>query len=167
MNDLPIELIDLDVVNLDMAEKQEFSKEKKKILFDNMRRLGITALRVNFQGSGDSGQIEEIVYNGLHQSTIELEKMSTEGTKFETPNGQRMVDGKWVPHMEEKTPMNMYELVEDLSYEILSNVNYDWCNNDGGQGDVYIFTDPEGGEHITVDMNTNYTTSDNHPIVVV
>jgi hypothetical protein len=161
-----VELIPLDAVDIDTAEKQEFNAGKKRMIFDNMKRFGITALRVHFSGGGDSGQIDEINYNGLHQNSVELEKMAiTE--EYEIQNGTVYEGGVQKPHMEKKTPANMHDLVEDLTYEILQACQYDWCNNDGGQGSVYIFTGPEDGEHITVDMDINTMSQENFPIVVL
>lgn len=163
-----VQLIPTDIVDPDVAEKQTYNPEKGKILFDAMKRLGITALQVNFDGAGDSGSIQDIYYNGLHQNSVDLKNMRTDGVTIEIANGS-VSDGKgnWVKQIETKSPQNMYELIEEISYEILSDANYNWCNNDGGFGDLYFFTEPDGSEHVRIDMNTRYSTSENHPIVVV
>jgi len=123
---------------------------------DTLRRLlpvlhqhGIQNVTVSFEGSGDSGQIEDISYHPSHgfdpkTATIE-HHVST--SQFE--------DGQWV-RTTALTRTSINEAVDELTYSYLQETGVDWYNNDGGYGELVI--DVAHGT-FSLDINVRYTES--------
>jgi hypothetical protein len=129
---------------------------------ENERRLaaafllyGITEVIVNFEGSGDSGQIDNIYIKG--------------------PNGEEIKEGYpinfYMPGPREFNPetkswemgdpyekeLSLYDAVEHTVYDSLEHTSVDWYNNDGGYGH-WQWT-PTLGLEFTIDVR--YVRSEN------
>ena len=97
--------------------------ELTSLLF-KLADLGITGIKVHYDGGGDSGAIEQIGY-------------TTE--KCDTP---RDVDDEidvWDNDMSlAALDSGLYSLVEEFADNTILNDIEDWWNNDGGFGDLCI-----------------------------
>ena len=97
--------------------------ELTSLLF-KLADLGITGIKVHYDGGGDSGAIEQIVY-------------TTE--KCDTP---RDVDDEidvWENEMSlAALDSELYALVEEFAQDQILNDIEDWWNNEGGFGDLCI-----------------------------
>jgi hypothetical protein len=116
--------------------------DDKKLLFKVLKQAGITKATIDFDGGGDSGQIDQITVEGL-----------LEGVKLRDvpipPDGAPLVEE--LPDIMGNKPNTMYELIESAGYDILEHDSpCDWINNDGGSG--YIIFEPEK-ESIFFEMN--------------
>jgi len=86
-----------------------------------LKDKGINKLEINFSGSGDSGDIDDIIYydiNGKHHYSSE------------------MVQDSYINDQE-------YTLLQNDCYEFIDEAieGADWYNNDGGFGDITIDLD--------------------------
>jgi len=113
---------------------------------DNLRRIlpvlrnhGITDVRVSFDGSGDSGLIEEVRFNGAE---IDARSLSVDiGLIY-----RALEEGTWVTRraVERQT---LLQAIETLTDDYLEETGVNWYDNDGGFGELRIDT-----ERGTVDL---------------
>ena len=90
--------------------------------------LGITGIKVHYDGGGDSGAIEWIGY-------------TKEACK--TPENVDDLIALWDDDADlSKIAQNDYSLIEKFAYDILDDVE-DWWNNEGGFGS-FCFLVPSG-----------------------
>jgi len=96
--------------------------ELTSLLF-KLADLGITGVKVKYDGGGDSGAIEWI---GITKESCETpEDVCDRVNDWETESNLANVDG------------GLYNQIESFADEILSDIE-DWWNNEGGWGDLCI-----------------------------
>jgi hypothetical protein len=96
--------------------------ELTTVLF-KLADLGITGVKVKYDGGGDSGAIEWI---GITKQSCETpEEVCDRVNDWETESNLANVDG------------GLYSEIENFADEILSDIE-DWWNNEGGYGDLCI-----------------------------
>jgi hypothetical protein len=117
----------------------------KTALFDALAAAGITKVVVNFDGCGDSGQIEMIeARTGDDECALPAIEIKTASTRW----GSATIDRQTQP---------VREAIETLVYDVLSQ-NYDgWANDDGAYGE---FTFDVAERTITLDYNEQHMESD-------
>ena len=126
--------------------RAECRPANKTALFDALAAAGITRVLVNFDGCGDSGQIEDMsalagdAVVTLPESCIEFLEPIGVG---EPPN---------------RRTMSVKEAIEALVYDALQETHSGWENNDGAYGD---FTFDVEKRTIELDYNERYTESVN------
>ncbi len=117
----------------------------KTSLFDALTAAGITTVVVNFDGCGDSGQIETIEAKAgddvIPVPTVPIEIASAVW-------GSATIDRQTRP---------LEEAVEMLVYDVLNQKHGGWENNDGAWGE-YTFDVAE--RTITLDYNERRMESD-------
>ncbi len=86
---------------------------------------GITGIKVHYDGSGDSGAIEDII--GYYREDLSLEVLEE--------------ISMWSSGLE-KMELKNNSVLEDFLYTILESVE-DWYNNEGGYGYINILV-PSG-----------------------
>ncbi len=119
----------------------------KKALFGILAEHGITAVIVNFDGYGDSGQIEDItVQSGDVAVELPAERIEIFRPAWDSPDIERQTH-------------TVREAIEALSYDFLAQTHCGWENNDGAYGD---FTFDVAGGSITLDYNERYTATENY-----
>lgn len=127
-----------------------YSLENEKRLAAAFLLYGITQVRVEFDGSGDSGQIDSIYIEG--------------------PQGEQIIEGYpiifYMPGPTEFNPetkywergepyekeMSLYDAVEELVNDALDRSSVDWYNNDGGYGHWYWSAN--SGLEFTIEVRT-------------
>jgi hypothetical protein len=119
--------------------------ELTSLLFQ-LADLGITGVKVHYDGGGDSGSIEWIGY-------------TTE--KCDTPEDVNDTVEVWDNDTNLATlDSSAYALIEDFAQEKLLNDIEDWWNNEGGFGDLSICV-PSGkyiiNNHINITHTEDYT----------
>jgi hypothetical protein len=91
-------------------------------LFDALARAGITDVIVDFDGSGDSGQIENIqakasdVLVELPAGVIDILRIMPDGVQTE------------------RVTIDIRELIDQLAYDLLADNYGGWGNDDGAYG---------------------------------
>jgi hypothetical protein len=97
--------------------------ELTSLLF-KLADLGITGVKVKYDGGGDSGAIEWIGVTREHCETPE--DVNDKVEDWETESNLASIDG------------NLYYQIESFADEKLLNDIEDWWNNEGGFGDLCI-----------------------------
>jgi hypothetical protein len=97
--------------------------ELTSLLF-KLADLGITGVKVKYDGGGDSGAIEWIGVTREHCETPE--DVNDKVEDWETESNLASIDG------------NLYYQIELFADEKLLNDIEDWWNNEGGFGDLCI-----------------------------
>ena len=124
---------------------KEVLPANKTALFDALAAAGITTVIVNFDGCGDSGQIEMIEAKAgddvIPLPTVQIEIASAVW-------GSATIDRQTQP---------VREAIETLVYDVLSQTHGGWENNDGACGD---FTFDVAARTITLDYNERHMESD-------
>jgi len=124
---------------------QDVLLANKAALFDALAAAGITMVLVNFDGCGDSGQIEMIeAKTGGDDCALPAVEIETAAARW----GSATIDRRTQP---------VREAIETIVYDILSQSHDGWENNDGAYGD---FTFDVTGRTITLDYNERHLESD-------
>jgi len=104
--------------------------------------LGVTGIKVQYEGSGDSGAIENVVYT--------TEKMDQdEEAAFDDINDIE-VWGQDVSHLQELDSGLSSDIANFVEEQLLNDIE-DWWNNEGGYGSVCILI-PSGKYKIYNDI---------------
>ena len=101
----------------------ELLPANKTVLFDALAAAGITFVIVNFDGYGDSGQIENIEAKAGDE-TAELPDERIE-----------ILDPIWGSSEIERQTHTIGEAIEHMAYAFLRQTHDRWENNDGAYGD--------------------------------
>ena len=119
--------------------------DNKTALFDALAAAGITLVTVTFDGSGDSGQIEDITAQS-DDRTVDL------------PQGEiTIATVAWGTDKVTATSMGVEAAIEQLAYDFLSETHGGWENNDGAYGE---FSFDVAARTITLDYNERYTATE-------
>ena len=117
----------------------------KAALLDALDAAGITAVTVTFDGSGDSGQIEDVIAQ-KGEAIVDL------------PAGQVCLSSAvWNSDAVSTAPTDIGAAVEQLCYDCLRHSHPGWENNDGAYGD-FVFD--VATRTITLDHNERYTATE-------
>ena len=117
----------------------------KTSLFDALAAAGITTVLVNFDGCGDSGQIEMIEAKA-GDDVIPLPIVQIE-----------IASAVWGSATIDRQTRPLEEAIEILVYDVLNQKHGGWEDNDGAYGE-YIFDVAE--RTITLDYNERHMESD-------
>jgi hypothetical protein len=125
----------------------ELQPHNKAALFDALAAVGVTLVVVSFDGSGDSGQIENIeVKAGEDIAAV--------------PAGEvELARADWGKSEPQRATVSISEAVEQLVYDFLTETHSHWEDGDGAYGE-FIFD--VGARTITLDYNERYIESANH-----
>jgi hypothetical protein len=119
----------------------------KPIVFDALAAAGLTRVMVEFDGIGDSGQIDEITaYAGDAIAELPLPSLTL----------HQAVQNKGDPRT---TKVSLREAVETLCYDYLSQTHGGWQDNDGAYGK---FEFDVGERSIHLDFNERFTDTNHH-----
>ena len=98
----------------------------KAILFDALTPAGITAIHVEFDGCGDSGQIDDVTA-WAGGKTVDL-----------PPGTITIHSAEWGQQDLTSNTRPIRDAVEDLCYGRLEQTHAGWENNDGAYGEFQI-----------------------------
>ncbi len=123
------------------------SKQEKETLLTQLNLLGAKRVGVEFRGSGDDGQVDSVYYIDKHDETQEI---PTDMIAWTTATyGHQTAEQK---------ETSLVKVLEDLCYRALDQTDVDWCNNEGGQGQLIIdFRESPPSINLTVGQNTMTT----------
>ena len=120
----------------------------KSAVFDALAAAAIQTVVIEFDGCGDSGQLENIT--GLDAANAEIalpeENIEIREVQFEGP--RTLVVKRTVR-----------DVLETLAYDFLEQTHDGWENGDGGHGE---FTFDVATRSITLDYNERFTDSTNY-----
>lgn len=127
------------------ARAEEARPANKTALFDALAAAGISQVVIDFDGYGDSGQIESIsAYRG--DETVEL-----------PPGTIGYLAAGWDNPEVEVSTMTVSQVAEEMAYDLLAQTHGGWEINDGAYGE---FTFDVATRLISLDYNERYTTSE-------
>jgi len=118
------------------------SQTNKTVVFDALAAANITHVHIEFDGCGDSGQIECVTaYRGEEKAelptvVVTLQQASWNHTELGT--------------MEESLP----QALETLCYDYLEETNSGWENNDGAYGEFHLDV---ASRTVKLEFNGRYT----------
>ncbi|WP_196160856.1 DUF6878 family protein [Reinekea sp. G2M2-21] len=115
-----------------------------------LRDRGVASVRVEFDGSGDSGSIEDVNFDapeGFNEKEV-----------IDWPNVVKVWDSETRAFKFSETiePTPLVEIVERVTEDWLESTGVDWYNNDGGYG--HFEFDVENARY-GLDVNVRYTES--------
>ena len=121
------------------------ARPHEQALIDALAAAGITLVTVTFDGSGDSGQIEDITAQS-DDRTVDL------------PQGEiTIATVAWGTDKVTAISMGVEAAIEQLAYDFLSETHGAWENNDGAYGE---FSFDVAARTITLDYNERYTATE-------
>lgn len=136
------------------------SLDDQKLLLSTLRMLGVTHVQVGFSGSGDSGNIDEVIATNAQDHYVDLTSTSLTWTRV---HGESTWDGTKLV-WERKTDvqvMSVEKILKDMCNTALDHTQLDWYNNDGGQG--YFSIDvTQDVPRITLEVGINETVTHDH-----
>ena len=121
----------------------EANAVNKAAVFDELSKAGITRVLADFDGEGDSGQLNNIAaYRGdqycpIPDASIELRQVSFGGAHT-------------------SRTVALYEAIDALCYDYLAQEHGGWENNDGAFGE-FVFD--VASRRIELDFNARYSDS--------
>ncbi len=115
----------------------------KTVLFDALAAAGITTVIVTFDGSGDSGQIDNIEVQG-HVADL-------------PPTEVELAFASWGSSDIRREALSLYDAIEALVYELLRQTHEGWENNEGAYGE---FTFDVVKRSVVLDYNERIETSE-------
>lgn len=113
--------------------------------------IGITGIKVQYAGSGDSGAIESIVYTTEELDMDEVDAFNEIDTLDIWSNADNL----------STLNSGLNSLIEDFVQDKLLNDIEDWWNNDGGEGEVLILV-PSGKYQINNRIYITHTEGFQH-----
>ncbi|CAM2909569.1 hypothetical protein CFR75_12260 [Komagataeibacter xylinus] len=127
------------------AERKVIS-ENREVVFDAHQELGVTSVTVVYEGSGDSGGIEDF---SILPADCSVEKEVV------------VQDLVWGNNTPEKKTVQIKEVIENTSMGIVAIDHGGWENNEGGGGEVTwdVETRVITLEHYDYFVERNYSTS--------
>ena len=117
----------------------------KAALFDVLAAARITTVTVTFDGSGDSGQVEDIdAWRGDELADLPPDEITIASACWGDPGFAART-------------MPVEQAIEQLAYDLLSMKHGGWENNDGAYGE---FTFDVATRVISLEYNERYTTTE-------
>jgi hypothetical protein len=129
----------------------DFTKQHVQNLFAQLKILNVKEFRINFEGAGDDGQIDEIEFYNTNNETfnIPIDTISWVYTDY----GQET----------KETKVTLHKATEDLGYSMLDESGHDWYNNDGGYGSISVLIEGQDGKpYVDMEINIRYTNEDHY-----
>jgi hypothetical protein len=131
-----------DTTEIQPGTPAEFTRTRNKnLIFDALAEIGIHRVTIDYDGSGDSGQIEGIEAWDAANEKIPLP--SSRKVQLASENPDQPVDD-----------LGLEAAVEELAWDYLYDNHSGWENNDGAFG-TFVFNVP--GRTITLEHNERYT----------
>ena len=129
----------------------DFTKQHVQNLFAQLKLLNVNSFEIEFDGSGDSGQIEGVTF---YDSSIEVMDIPEDTISWVyTAYGQEPKD----------TKVTIHKAVEDLGYQMLEESGHDWYNNEGGYGRISVHMEGSNGKpYVGMNMNIRIVNEDHY-----
>lgn len=132
----------------------DFTKQHVANLFAHLKLLNVHSFEIEFDGSGDDGQIDEITFYDSGNNIIQIpeDSISWVYTDYGMGNGEP-----------KETQVTLLKACADLGYDMLNESGHDWYNNEGGYGKIDIqIEDSDGKPKVDMDMNIRIMDTDNY-----
>ena len=132
--------------NWERYEEQERTKvqRNKDALIPVLRSNGIKYVVIEYNGYGDSGQVEDVAVYGAHCEVQPENSYETEG-RIDMPDV--------IAELPEEKGKKLQTVLEDFGWDTVTAHHGGFENNEGGQGQVLI--DVEAGK-VRIEHGDNY-----------
>jgi hypothetical protein len=127
------------------AAHQARMQEIKPFVLEQLRRNGVRTVHAQYDGEGDSGQINEITGCDANNQDVDLHSFKAEMPSDDSPLAALL--GRLFG------PCSLENLVETYTWEILGAYHAGFENNDGGYGELTI--DVKAGT-VSLEHNERY-----------
>ena len=122
------------------AQRQNRNSDQFRLaVMDELRRHDVAEAIIEFDGSGDEGQVQSISCKMLDGSIGTLDFPSSIPGEI-IPAGTSIWDrgaGVYISHSSSR-PATMAEILDEWSYELLSQIDGLWQDNLGSYGQIVI-----------------------------
>lgn len=138
------------------------SEAHRDELLMRLKLLGIAVITVDFSGSGDSGNINDVLAQTADGVEVKLDDQPLMSWMEETSTHNpvtRQWDKSYHP-----ANLSLESILTKMAEQALEETNLDWYNNDGGQGEFTIDF-RESPPKIELQVGINYTQTDEHEFV--
>lgn len=137
-----------------MRKSEEDIENNRQAIIKAMRDNWIAKATVEYSGSGDSGQIEDVSFEYRERNGIDAmkEAVSVEVTKVSS----EWKNEKW-EEKKEKVETDLKSAIEDLCYDLLERTHGGWEINEGSDG--RFFFDAKTG-NIDLEHDSHYMESE-------
>jgi len=125
----------------------DFTKQHVEKLFAHLKLLNVHSFTIEFEGSGDDGQIDGITFLDSSDEPIKIPEDSITWV-YDEDRGEEQV--------------TIYKCAEDLGYQMLDESGHDWYNNDGGYCTITITLDEDGKPSVNMDIKIRYIDEDQY-----
>lgn len=112
------------------------SNEQRDLLLTLLKVLGGRRVLVEFDGSGDSGSIEDAFLQDENGNSIDLTNATFDW--YEKSSGFDKEQSKWVITSKPVPNMPVGEILRVICEDALEDAGHDWYNNEGGYGSLTI-----------------------------
>ena len=130
----------------------DFTKQHVQNLIAQLKLLNVKEFRINFDGGGDDGQIDEIEFYNTNNETFNIPSDMISWV-YHDFNGQEAKDAK----------VTLHKAIEDLGYQMLDESGHDWVNNDGGYGTIDVLLEGSDGKpSVHMEINIRYSNEDQY-----
>jgi hypothetical protein len=129
----------------------DFTKQHVQNLFAQLKLLNVNSFEIEFDGSGDSGQIEGVTFCDSSHEVMDIPEDTISWVY--TAYGQEPKD----------TKVTIHKAVEDLGYQMLEESGHDWYNNEGGYGRIRVHMEGSNGKpYVNMNMNIRIINEDHY-----
>ena len=112
------------------------SDEQRDLLMTLLKVMGGRSVVVNFDGGGDSGNIEDAAVFDQENNFIDLTNATFDW--YETSSGFDPNQNKWITTSKPVPNMPVKDILIKITEDALEDSNLDWYNNEGGYGQLSI-----------------------------
>lgn len=125
-----------EAINKRKQEKKEKIKATRKFLMEELLKRNVEEVVVTFDGSGDSGSVENFEYKGAKEISGEEIVPGTLKTKTEWCTKKQ----EFVTSTKDST---LNDMVEDVCYDLLNVYHGGWEINEGSYGKFWLLPKEE------------------------
>ena len=126
-------------IKADQLKKADRVKYHTNLLFDTLAQTKVSTIEVDFEGCGDSGQIEAVDYTDANGKGIDeayLDKVIVKGS--EKTSYHQWDEKKKEMVLTEAREGNIREIIEEICYDKLGASHGGWEINEGSYGTFYF-----------------------------
>jgi hypothetical protein len=137
----------------DKREAARMLGKNKVLMFAAMRKAGAVYAIAQFNGWGDSGQIDGVTCFDKAGDPVDVSRILVDGARVVKYTGW---DGQEYVEFEDETPM-LDRLIDEFCYQHLEREHGGWEINEGSFGDFRLDSD---SENVSLEFNNRFETYD-------
>lgn len=123
-----------------VSREHEALKERRRLLAETLKPLGVVRVEVDYDGCGDSGDIQEVraLKKGSRSGKEQLADLNGQSVtveRFESVYNAGRKDWDRKPY---QATVTLKEALSDFALDFLSFLGIDWYNNEGGYGTIVL-----------------------------